>query len=81
MGAVVAVLYGAALLASVVASIIGHNQRMQEREREAQKDEEARKQVCTKSRPSVIVANAKISESLTKLKGNISTMRVASILR
>ena len=81
MGAVVAVLYGAALLASVVASIIGHNQRMQEREREAQKDEEARKRVCTTSRPSVIVANAKISESLTKLKGNISTMRVASILQ
>ena len=81
MGAVVAVLYGAALLASVVAGIIGHNQRMQEREREAQKDAEARKRVCTTSRPSVIAANAKISESLTKLKGNISTMRVASILQ
>ena len=81
MGAVVGVLCCVTWVAGLVATITGHNQRMEEREREAQKDAEARKRVCTKSRPSVIVANAKFSESLTKLKGNISTMRVASILQ
>ena len=69
------------VIASFFAGINGHNQRMEEEERAAQKDAEARERVCTISRPSVIVANAQNFESLKILKGNISTKRVVSILR
>ena len=58
MGAVVGVIYCVAWVAGLVVTITGHNRRMEEREREAQNNAEARKRVCTTSRPSVIVANA-----------------------
>lgn len=80
MGAVLGVVYCVAWVAGLVATITGHNQRMAEREKEAQQNAEARKRVCYISRLPDIATNAASSNSSTKLKRNISTRKAASIL-